>query len=115
MFYGIFGHIGLINYIALLRIFYFLAVFIKLFPYRAFPMIHAFDYSRYGETIINVTHRNNMEVIFVNPAYTTKIGSFKYSSRMKLNPHQGAAYVIARKGMGYIDRLKRKPKRKAMQ
>jgi len=78
-------------------------------------MIHAFDYSRYGETIINATHRNNMEVIFVNPAYTTKIGSFKYSSRMKLNPHQGAAYVIARKGMGYIDRLKRKPKGKAMQ
>lgn len=76
-------------------------------------MIHAFDYSRYGETVINATHRNNLELIFVNPAYTTKIGKLKYSKRMKLSPHQGAAYVIARKGMGYIDRLRRKPKRKA--
>ena len=73
-------------------------------------MIHAFDYSRYGETIKNATHRNKVGLILVNPAYTTKIGIFKYNDRMKLNPHQGAAYVIARKGMGYTDRLKKKPK-----
>jgi len=73
-------------------------------------MLHAFDYSRYGETIKNAAHRNKVGLIQVNPAYTTKIGIFKYNDRMKLNPHQGAAYVIARKGMGYIDRLKKRPK-----
>ena len=75
-------------------------------------MIHAFDYSRYGKTIISAAHRNDVGLIRVNPAYTTKLGRFKYNNRMKLNSHQGAAFVIARKGMGYIDRFKKKPKRK---
>jgi len=71
-------------------------------------MIHAFDYSRYSKTAISAAHRLNVGLIFVNPAYTTKLGIFKYKKK-KLNPHQGAAYVIARKGMGYIDKFKKQP------
>ena len=69
-------------------------------------MIHSLDYSRYSKTIKNATHRNNTELIYIDPAYTTKIGESKYSKLMKLNSHQAAAFVIARRGMGYIDTVK---------
>ena len=68
-------------------------------------MIHAFDYSRYKERLSNVCYRNQIGLIYVNAAYTSLIGISKYACRMKLNRHQAASYVIARKGQGYIDRL----------
>ena len=68
-------------------------------------MIHAFDYSRYKERLANVCYRNKIGLIYVNAAYTSQIGVAKYSKRMKLNRHQAASYVIARKGQGYIDKL----------
>jgi hypothetical protein len=75
-------------------------------------MIHAFDYSRYKVAIENATHRNHIELIYVNPAYTTFTGVSLYQEDMKLNSHQAASYVIARKGQGYINRVKRVPKGK---
>ena len=68
-------------------------------------MIHAFDYSRYKERLSNACYRNQIGLIYVNAAYTSLIGISKYASRMKLNRHQAASYVIARKGQGYIDKL----------
>ena len=68
-------------------------------------MIHAFDYSRYKERLENACNRNKVALIFVNAAYTSQIGVSKYSNRMKLNRHQAASYVIARKGQGYIDKV----------
>ena len=66
-------------------------------------MLHAFDYSRYKDTLENAAFRNNVGLIYVNPAYTTKIGISKYQNQKKLNRHQAASYVIARKGQGYSD------------
>jgi len=68
-------------------------------------MIHLFDYSRYKETLGNSSFRNKVNVIKVNPAYTSKIGKEKFSGRMKLNVHQAASYVIARKGLGILDKI----------
>lgn len=68
-------------------------------------MLHKFDYSRYKETLDNCCHRRKVNLIKVNPKNTSKIGKQKYSNRMKLNTHQAASYVIARKGQGYIDKL----------
>ena len=68
-------------------------------------MIHAFDYSRYKERLANVCYRNKVGLLYVNAAYTSINGESKYSKRMKLNRHQAASYVIARKGQGYIDKL----------
>ena len=70
-------------------------------------MIHAFDYSRYRERLENACYRNKIGLIYVNAAYTSIIGESKYSKRMKLNRHQAASYVIARKGQGYIDKLEK--------
>jgi transposase, IS605 orfB family len=66
-------------------------------------MLHKFDYSRYKETLENCCYRNNVELIKVNPAYTSRIAKAKYCESRKLNVHAGAAFVIARRGMGLKD------------
>lgn len=71
-------------------------------------MIHALDYSRYVTRLENACYRENITSILVNPAYTSQIAIKKYNSRMKLNRHQGASYVIARKAQGYTDRLRKR-------
>ena len=68
-------------------------------------MLHRFDYSRYQMVLGNCSHRKKVELIQVNPKDTSKIGKQKYSNRMKLNVHQAASYVIARRGQGYKDKL----------
>ena len=61
-----------------------------------------------GKRLENACYRNKIGLIYVNAAYTSIIGESKYSKRMKLNRHQAASYVIARKGQGYIDKLMKK-------
>ena len=70
-------------------------------------MLHLFDYRRYQETLNNACHRQKVVLQKVNPKNTSKIGKEKYSERKKLNLHQAASYVIARKGQGFCDKLKR--------
>lgn len=69
-------------------------------------MIHQLDYSRYKDTFINTCFRKQVGLILVSPYNTSKIGDIKYSGRMKLNVHQSASFVIARRGQGFIDKLK---------
>ena len=66
-------------------------------------MLHKFDYSRYKETLENCCYRNNATLIKVNPAYTSRIAKAKYCESRKLNVHAGAAFVIARRGIGFRD------------
>jgi len=66
-------------------------------------MIHDFDYSRYKQCIGNACVRNNIELILVNPAYTSKIARQKYCKQRSLGVHQGASYVITRRGQGFKD------------
>ena len=70
-----------------------------------------FDYSRYKSTFDNCCYLRNANLIKVNPAYTSKIAKQKYCEQKKLVIHQGASFVIARKGQGYIDKYI-KPKKK---
>ena len=67
-------------------------------------MIHAFDYSRYKKSFEDCCFRRDVNLIKVNPAYTSKIAAQKYCKRKKLVIHQGASYVIARRGQGYVDK-----------
>ena len=68
-------------------------------------MIHRLDYSRYKETIEGTSYRLGVGLIKIDPKNTSKIGKQKYSKRMKLNTHQAASYVIARRGQGFKDHL----------
>lgn len=75
-------------------------------------IIHAFDYSRYKKSFENCCFRRNVNLVEVNPAYTSKIAEQKYCKKKKLVIHQGASFVIARKGQGFIDKYIKNPKRK---
>jgi len=44
-----------------------------------------------------------VEVIEVNPAFTSILGKLKYQDMYSLNVHTAAALVIARRGMGYLE------------
>ena len=70
-------------------------------------MLHSLPYSRYAQILENITFNRKIELIKVNPAYTSRTAEQKFCNRMKLNIHNGAAYVIARKGMGIKDSLKK--------
>ena len=73
-------------------------------------MINLFDYSRYKSTFENCCYLRKVNLIKVNPAYTSKIASQKYCNQRKLVIHQGASFVIARKGQGYVDKYIKKRK-----
>ena len=77
-------------------------------------MLNTLDHSRYRMRLENACFRADIKLIPVNPAYTSCIGEEKFGKRMKLNRHQAACYVIARKGQGFRDRyVKKEIKKKA--
>lgn len=68
-------------------------------------MLHLFDYSRYIFWLENLCMKYGVNLIKVNPAYTSVIGWRKYSNSRKLTVHRAAAFVIARRGQGFNDEL----------
>lgn len=68
-------------------------------------MLHLFDYHRYLFWLENLCIKYGVGLTKVNPAYTSKIGKQKYSNSRKLTVHRAAAFVIARKGQGFEDKL----------
>ena len=71
-------------------------------------ILHSLPYSRYSQILENITFNRRIELIKVNPAYTSRTAEQKFCSQMKLNIHNGVAYVIARKGMGIKDKFLKK-------
>ena len=71
-------------------------------------MLHSLPYSRYAQILENITFNRRIELIKVNPAYTSRTAEQKFCNQMKLNIHNGATYVIARKGMGIKDKFLKK-------
>jgi len=52
-----------------------------------------------------VAKRNGIQVIKVNPAYTSIIGKLKYAPLYNIDKDTVGAYVIARRGLGFKERL----------
>ena len=69
-------------------------------------MLHSLAYSLYDKLMTNMAFRNKIGTIKVNPAWTSWIAKNKFCERMKLNIHVGAAFVIARRGLGIKDTVK---------
>ena len=61
--------------------------------------LSSFAYSKIIELIKARAEDNFIEVREVNPAYTSMIGSVKYSLRSRIDVHHGAAMCIGRKGL----------------
>ncbi len=49
--------------------------------------------------------RNRIQVIEVNPAYTSIIGAYKYCPQYLIDKDIAGAYVIGRRGLGYKDNV----------
>jgi IS605 OrfB family transposase len=64
-------------------------------------ILHSLDYSRFIQTVENATYRHQVELVKVNPTYTSRNGFRKYADKMKLNVHQAASFYIARLGQNY--------------
>ena len=69
-------------------------------------MIHLLAYREFSDIVESVTYRNRVNLIKVNPAWTSWLAKQKYCPPMKLNVHVGASYVIARRGQGFKDTFK---------
>ena len=61
------------------------------------------NYGRFNTCIENACIKKKVELLVVPSSYTTKTAEEKYCNKKKLNSHQGAAFVIARRGQGYLD------------
>lgn len=69
-------------------------------------MLSSFAYSKFDSIITSKCVKNRIFLHKVNPAWTSWIAKQKYCSKMKLNIHSGASYVIARRGMFLKDKVK---------
>ena len=69
-------------------------------------MLHSLAYSLFDKLVTNIAFRNKVDVKKVNPAWTSWIAKNKFCNKMKLNIHNGAAFVIARRGLGIKENMK---------
>jgi IS605 OrfB family transposase len=69
-------------------------------------MLSAFAYDRFDQTLGARAHDAGIELVEVRAAYSSKIGKQKYARRYGLSVHRAAAFVLARRGQKFHDRLK---------
>jgi IS605 OrfB family transposase len=67
--------------------------------------LQKWSYKRLLEKIEVLAKRNGIELIKVNPAYTSVIGKLKYSPQYNIDKDIAGAYVIARRGLGFKEKL----------
>lgn len=63
-------------------------------------MINTFPYAKFRDMLIQRSMKDGVQIIFVNPAFTSIIGQFKFMKQYGLSSHGSAACTVARKGMG---------------
>lgn len=66
-------------------------------------MLHKLPYSMYSQLLEDMCFKRRISLIKINPYNTSKIAGQKFCNKMNLNIHNGAAYVIARRGMEIKD------------
>lgn len=69
-------------------------------------MLSSFAYERFSEAIDSKGARLGVQVSRVNPAYSSIIGSIKYSGHKGLSSHERAAIIIARRSFRFSERAK---------
>jgi IS605 OrfB family transposase len=67
-------------------------------------LISSFACNKVASSIKAAAFRHGVEVIEVNPAYTSVIGAVNFAQQKGISVHQGAAYAIARRGLGLSER-----------
>ncbi|MGM0900691.1 MAG: IS200/IS605 family accessory protein TnpB-related protein [Bacillota bacterium] len=64
-----------------------------------------FAYKKLILAIKSRAEKMGVSVFDINPAYTSQIGKMKYMKRFGISIHEAASYVIARRAMGYKEKL----------
>ncbi|MGN5478188.1 IS200/IS605 family accessory protein TnpB-related protein [Cupriavidus basilensis] len=74
---------------------------------KAARMLSGLLYAKYRQQLAAKCHRAGVELILINPAYTSTIAAVKYAARRGWSVHAAAAGVIARRGQKLSERLPR--------
>ena len=69
-------------------------------------MLSSLAYAKFSKIIESKCAKKRIFLKKVNPAWTSYIAKKKYCKNKKLNIHNGASYVIARRGQGLKDKAK---------
>ncbi|UNC91732.1 IS200/IS605 family accessory protein TnpB-related protein [Candidatus Contubernalis alkaliaceticus] len=72
---------------------------------KANRKITQFAYKKIIDAIQSRAHKVGIAIFLVNPAYTSQMGKFKYMKPKGLSVHLAAAYVIARRKMGFSEKV----------
>lgn len=64
-----------------------------------------FAYNKMITAIKSRAEKMGVAVIEVNPAYTSQMGKMKYMKRFGISIHEAASFVIARRAMGFKEKL----------
>lgn len=67
-------------------------------------MLSSFSYSQTISAIETKAFKMGVEVIKINPAFTSVIGKVKFETRYGISTHQAAALVIARRAYNYSEK-----------
>jgi IS605 OrfB family transposase len=68
-------------------------------------VLQKFSYDRILEKIERLCKLNGIEIIKVNPAWTSVQGKLKYSPQLNIDKDIAGAYVIGRRGLGFKERV----------
>ena len=71
-------------------------------------MLSGFSYGKIKAYFISRGYREGVEIIEVNPAYSSVVGRVKFMERYGLTVHQAAALVLARRLLGCSERIPRR-------
>lgn len=74
-------------------------------PVEVRRTLSSLAYRKFHDLIVSRAAQEGVEVITVNPAYTTAIGFGKFAGGYNLSVHAAAAVAIARRGLGFGERL----------
>ena len=78
-------------------------------------MLSGFTYSQFYRLISTQCYRAGIELVEVNPAYTSIIGKNKFAERYGLSTHAAAAMAIARRGLNFGEALRTKAQNRSAQ
>ena len=70
---------------------------------RFASVLSNFRSRQFRDAVERAARRSGVEVVYVNPAWTTKLGKLKHSARLSLGVHHAAAFVIGRRGLGFCE------------
>lgn len=66
---------------------------------------HTFTKTKLTQSILRRAMRMGFDYKFINPAYTSVIGRFKYSKLYGISVHEAASFVIGRRGLGFVEKI----------